>query len=405
MKPTNLTSFVSLTSTLPSSYRRAALIILLVCSLGLLAGCGEQAASPEDNAVEEDNAAGETQQTQQPSEDPDQPQEQTQGSEPSNSSNEGNDGNGSSDANSDQQESQQAPEQSQQDQQLATIGDEVSVGEVSYTVTDAERVSRLEDPYGLDEPLTGNFMVLSFTFTNNSSEPVTVSDLGLYLYDGEGNRYETDSDAAFYLPDETALYMVDRVNPGLSRDVQTIYEIPPGAGDFELEVSSGFLGNDTARIDLESQESQQASDSSGEDSAPLTGSPTEIEEDVRLAVEGYYEAVNAGDWSYTYAHRDSRTQSAFTEEEWARRNGWFEDTNSTTTELVSVDLDESTLSSEQPIANVERELTIDATGYSEIRETTFVYEDGMWVVQYPEGGMPLYMPDATFEEFVRANSS
>jgi hypothetical protein len=68
-----------------------------------------------------------------------------------------------------------------------------------------------------------------------------------------------------------------------------------------------------------------------------------------------------------------------------------------------VDLDESTLSSDQPIASVQRELTIDSTGYSEIRDVTLVYEDSMWVVQYPEGGMPMYMPGATFEEFVRAN--
>lgn len=279
--------------------------------------------------------------------------------------------------------------------EVFSIGEEVSVGEVSYTVTGAERVTQLEDPYGLDETLTGNFMLLSFTFANNSSEPVTVSDIGMYLYDEQGNQYETDSDAAFYLPDDKSMFMLDRVNPGLTQEVQTIYEIPPEAGGFELEVTSGLFASETARIDLES---------TTETRSPGSGDPEEMEDEAWEAVQDYYEAVNEDDWAYTYAHRDSRTHSAFTEEEWAKRNQWFESTNSTTSVPVSVDLDESTLSSEQPVAEVERELIIDSTGYSEIRDASFVYEDGLWVAQYPEGGMPLYMPGATFEEFVQANS-
>lgn len=290
--------------------------------------------------------------------------------------------------------STQEEQQTQEGAEVASIGEEVTVGDVSYTVTGAERVTQLEDPYGFEDPLTGNFMLVSFTFTNNGSEPVTVSDLGMYLYDSEDNQYETDTEAAFYLPDDTAMYMLDRVNPGLSQDVQTLYAVPPDASGFELEVSSGFFASETARIDLESQSQAQSSGS---------GDSAQLEEEAWQAAEDYYEAVNAGDWSYTYAHRDSYTQSVFTQEEWALKNQWFEDTNSTTSVPVSVDLDESTVSSDQPIANVGRKLTIDSTGVSEIRDTTFVYEDGMWVVQYPEGGMTMYMPDASFEEFVRAN--
>lgn len=261
-------------------------------------------------------------------------------------------------------------------------------------MTDAELVSQLQDPYGLDEPLTGSFMLVSFTFANNSSEPATVSDLGMYLYDSQERQYETDTDAAFYLPEDTSMFMLDRVNPGLSQDIQTIYSIPPDAEGLELEVTSGLFASETARIDLSSAAEGQSSGSDG---------PVDMEEEAWAAVEDYYGAVNADDWAYTYTHRDSRTQAAFTEEEWAQRNQWFEDTSSTTSIPVSIDIDETTLSSDQPVADVERELIIDSTGASEIRDASFVYEDGMWVAQYPEEGMPLYMPGATFEEFVAAN--
>lgn len=141
-------------------------------------------------------------------------------------------------------------QQDQEQAEVAGTGEEVPVGDVSYTVTDAERVSQLEDPFGLDEPLTGNFIFVSFTFANNGSEPVTVSDLGLYLYDSQERQYETDSDAVFYLPDDTSLFMLDRVNPGLTQDIQTVYAVPPEAEGFELEVTSGFFASETARIDL-----------------------------------------------------------------------------------------------------------------------------------------------------------
>lgn len=154
------------------------------------------------------------------------------------------------DSGQDQQAEQQPEQQPEEQTAVASIGEEVSVGDVSYTVTNAERVSQLEDPLGFDEPLTGNFVVVSFTFANNGSEPVTVSDIGMYLYDSQGRQYETDTDATFYLPDDTSIFLLDRVNPGLSQDVQTVYAVPPDAEGFELEVTSGLFASETARIDL-----------------------------------------------------------------------------------------------------------------------------------------------------------
>ena len=148
------------------------------------------------------------------------------------------------------QEEQQQESGSGEEQATYEIGEEVPVGDVTYTVTNAERVEQLEDPLGVEEPLTGNFVVVSFTFTNNADEPVTVSDLGLYLYDSQDRQFETDSDAALYLPEDTSIFMLDRVNPGLSQEIQAVYSVPPEAEGFELEVTSGFFANESARIDL-----------------------------------------------------------------------------------------------------------------------------------------------------------
>ncbi len=96
------------------------------------------------------------------------------------------------------------------------------------------------------------FIVVSFTVTNSGDNPTTVSDdLGMYLYDSQRRRqYETDADAGLYLPQETSIFLIDHVNPGLTRDVQTVYSVPLDAEGFELEVTSGLFASETTRINI-----------------------------------------------------------------------------------------------------------------------------------------------------------
>jgi hypothetical protein len=130
------------------------------------------------------------------------------------------------------------------------IGDRVNVGDVTYTVISARPKTRLRDTYGIDPPKTGNFVVVDFTFTNNGTDPVTMSDVGLYLYDSKNREYETDSDMFGYIPEAKDIFLLDRINPGLSKQAQVIYTVPPDASGFELEVTSGFFASEVERIKL-----------------------------------------------------------------------------------------------------------------------------------------------------------
>lgn len=146
-----------------------------------------------------------------------------------------------------EQDEQPEPEpEPEPEQPTVGIGEEVTVGDFTYTVNRAEIVSQLEDPDGFQEPLTGNFVLIDFVFTNNGSEPATLTDL--YLYDSQGRQYETDTDATFYLPN--SIFLLERVNPGLSQEAQAAYSVPQNTEGLELEVSSGLFASETARIDL-----------------------------------------------------------------------------------------------------------------------------------------------------------
>jgi hypothetical protein len=138
----------------------------------------------------------------------------------------------------------------QNQEKVYSIGEEVRVGDVSYTVTNARKATQLRDTYGIDPPKRGNFVVVDFIFSNNGNEPVNMSDVGLYVYDGEGRQYETDSDMFGYIPENKDIFLLERVNPGMSREAQVIYSVPPDASGFQLEVTSGFWQSEVARIKL-----------------------------------------------------------------------------------------------------------------------------------------------------------
>jgi len=112
---------------------------------------------------------------------------------------------------------------------------------------------------------------------------------------------------------------------------------------------------------------------------------------LRQAVEDYYEAVNRGDWDYTYDNLDSRTRGLFTKEEWQRKNQWFADNGSL--ELSSFEITNFSSGESEAVVSL-------GPPYS--RDTLFVHEDGSWKHRLTEEELALFMAGTSFEEFVRA---
>jgi hypothetical protein len=141
--------------------------------------------------------------------------------------------------------------QGQKGQAPASIGEEVVVGDSAYTVMRAWQETELRDPSGFDDPVQGNFVLVDFTVENRGDEPISVSDIGLYLYDDQGRQFETETDIPLgAIPEDKDLFLLDRINPGLSQDVRVVFSVPPDAKGFEMEVSSGLFAAETRRIAL-----------------------------------------------------------------------------------------------------------------------------------------------------------
>ena len=99
-----------------------------------------------------------------------------------------------------------------------------------------------------------------------------------------------------------------------------------------------------------------------------------------------------GDWGYTYKNLDSETQALFTEEEWLADNGPV---------VYYIDSVERLGTSSGVVVEVSLRLTYE-DGASSTRVTYFVFEDGEWKHAIGQEERDLFMPQASYEEFVAA---
>jgi hypothetical protein len=131
----------------------------------------------------------------------------------------------------------------------ASIGEPVTVGNVQWTVTDAEQQPELIADSGRIEE--GNFVITDVTFQNNSTQDITLATPFMILRDDEGNEFEPDIDTNFtFLYAEENMF-VGHVEPGATKEGKAIFTVDQDASGFELQVGEGrFASSELAYIDL-----------------------------------------------------------------------------------------------------------------------------------------------------------
>jgi hypothetical protein len=134
------------------------------------------------------------------------------------------------------------------EESTASIGEPVTLGDVQWTVTDAERSDILVSRLGTEE---GDFIIVNVTFQNNSNQDITLATPLLPLEDSQGREYEADIDANFTHVAAEENMFVDHVAPGATKEGLVIYAVEPDSSGFKLKVGEGrFASEKTAYIDL-----------------------------------------------------------------------------------------------------------------------------------------------------------
>lgn len=149
----------------------------------------------------------------------------------------------------DQGQADGQPEEAQEEggENTVGIGEPLTVDETAWIVTNAQQTTQLTDELGDTE--TGNFVVVDFEFTNNSSEAVTLDSGMLTLIDNQGCENDVDTDRLFFVPAERNI-LFGQVNPGVTQQGTVIFTVAEGASGFTLELAGGFFATEVGYVDL-----------------------------------------------------------------------------------------------------------------------------------------------------------
>lgn len=151
------------------------------------------------------------------------------------------------------EQKEDAKEEPEEPEEPAGIGDTVAVGDVEWTVTSAKQANQLTQqgvPSDFAKTEQGNFVIVDFDFTNNGGEAITLDNESLALVDSEGRESGPSSDAILYVPDERRIFL-ERVNPGVTKQGEAIFEVAPGASGFQLQAGDAkMFTDDNVYVDL-----------------------------------------------------------------------------------------------------------------------------------------------------------
>lgn len=150
-----------------------------------------------------------------------------------------------------QEEAEQATaseETEPEDDSVASVGETVSVGDVQWTVTDAQQYDELISDFGNDQ---GNFIIVNLTFSNNTNQDITFATPFMTLVDSEGREFEPDIDINFRQIKPENNMFVNQVAPGSTKEGRVIFPVTPDASGLRLQVGGArFASEETVYIDL-----------------------------------------------------------------------------------------------------------------------------------------------------------
>lgn len=149
-------------------------------------------------------------------------------------------GGGSSDNNSSSGGGSSSDSGSSGTAQTAGLNTAVRDGKFEFTVTGVDCSSNTLGNDPITTTANGVFCVVSVNVSNIGDQAQTLDATSQYGYDAQDNKYSTDTEASFYLPDAgSALF--EQLNPGTSVTGQLVFDVPAGTQLTKLELHDSML--------------------------------------------------------------------------------------------------------------------------------------------------------------------
>ncbi len=133
-----------------------------------------------------------------------------------------------------------------------SIGEEVTVGDVSYIVNSISSAQTLGGEY-MNKTAQGVYLVVNVTVTNKGNESLDVSNSFFTLVDGE-KQYDSDGVASLYANEDGQSFFVNSINPDLSLSSNVAFDVTQAIVDSQmkqLQVKTGVWGTEKGLINLQ----------------------------------------------------------------------------------------------------------------------------------------------------------
>jgi hypothetical protein len=136
------------------------------------------------------------------------------------------------------------------------VGTEFTLGDYSYTVDSVAVKSKIGRGYGKKKASKGAaFVIIEYSIKNLGKETSTVLADDFELVDAKDRRFRSSSDltTALIMAGNPKDLFISELQPGLSREMTTGFEVPKDALDGELTLvvpEKGWLGSKKVSVAL-----------------------------------------------------------------------------------------------------------------------------------------------------------
>jgi hypothetical protein len=119
------------------------------------------------------------------------------------------------------------------------VGDEVTVGKITYTVNGVEETETISSVLG-DKTTEGKFAIVDLAIKNGDKEARFIDGEMFRIKTADGTEYSSDVELDMYVNDGGVGFFLEEINPNLSKSGKIVFELPKEATEYSLQVSSGF---------------------------------------------------------------------------------------------------------------------------------------------------------------------
>lgn len=139
-------------------------------------------------------------------------------------------------------------EESKKEEEVTVgVGQPLTVGDVTFTVSGVEDKTVLGDQYYSEKPTDGAvYKMIYMNIENKSKEALTV-DSSFFNLEVDGAEYSPTTSTVLI----EEMFFLEQINPNLSKKGTLIFEVPQGAGNMKLHVQTGFWGTETGVINIQ----------------------------------------------------------------------------------------------------------------------------------------------------------